>query len=529
MASTFGGIEISKRSLFSHQAALTTTGHNIANSNTRGYTRQTVNLVAARPLEAVGLMRSTIPGQSGQGVEFSSITRIRERFLDSQFYNENKSFGEWNVRKDTLEKLEAIMNEPTDTGIRQVIQNFWNAWQELSKQPDNLTARSIVKESAIAMSDAFNHTAKQLKDLSSDLTDNINVKVTEINSTIKQIAALNQEIYRVEGLGNNANDLRDQRDVLTDDLSKVINLTVVENPNGYNIRMGGIELVNGFEVSTTVTSAGMEEAYASKDLNNGEISGLIMSRDVFVKQYRDQLDTMVRSIVEGEIEVTIPAGSVIPAGTTLGDRTFDGTTVAERTLDEPLKTKVKGFNGLHSLGYVLGNGAVKAGGVFFQPGDGSSTLTAENFSVNPDIVNNVENIAASMRTYVDPADNTEKVVKGNNDMALIVAGLRLTKFDFDPDQTGNSVLNGGTLDEFFRAVVGQLGVQSQEATRQATNQKILVEQVESRRQSVSGVSLDEEMANMIKFQHAYNASARALTTQDEVLDKIINGMGRVGL
>ncbi|MDF2669747.1 MAG: flgK [Paenibacillus sp.] len=528
MGSTFGGIEISKRSLFSHQAALTTTGHNIANSDTRGYTRQVVNLTAARPMEAVAMARTTVPGQSGQGVEFTSITRIRERFLDQQFYNENKSFGEWSLRNNTLEKLEAIINEPTDTGIRQVITNFWNAWQELSKIPDNLTARSIVKESAVAMTDAFNHTAKQLADLRADLTDNINVKVTEVNSTLSQIAALNHEIYRIEGLGNDANDIRDQRDVLVDDLSKVINVSVVEAQNGYTISMGSLELVNGFEVSTEVSAQSMEQSFASRDLSSGEIFGMITSRDLYVKSYSDQLDSMARAFVQGDVKVTLPAGVVIPEGTVINGTTYSGS-VAARTLTTPLDTTVSGFNGLHSLGYTLTDGAPQNGGVFFQTKDGTGTITAGNIGVNPDVVNNVQKIAASMRTYMDPITNTEKLVVGNNDLALLAAGLQLQKFDFDPDQTGTAVLNGGTLDEFFRAVVGQLGVQAQEATRQALNQKIMVEQVESRRQSVSGVSLDEEMSNMIKFQHAYNAAARALTSQDEILDKIINGMGRVGL
>jgi flagellar hook-associated protein 1 FlgK len=100
--------------------------------------------------------------------------------------------------------------------------------------------------------------------------------------------------------------------------------------------------------------------------------------------------------------------------------------------------------------------------------------------------------------------------------------------NFSPGSTGQPILTDGTFDEFFRSFVAELGVQSQEATRQATNQQMLVDQVDSRRQAVSGVSLDEEMANMIKFQHAYNAAARALTTYDEMLDKVINGMGIVG-
>src|SRR5690606_8326439 len=112
---------------------------------------------------------------------------------------------------------------------------------------------------------------KQLDDLRADLTDNISVKVTEINSTIDQIASLNNEIYRIEGLGNDANDIRDQRDVLMDDLSKVINVTVVEGTNGYTVSMGDVELVNGFEVATTVTAQSLEQSYAAGDLSSGEV------------------------------------------------------------------------------------------------------------------------------------------------------------------------------------------------------------------------------------------------------------------
>src|SRR5690554_3444878 len=168
MRSTFGGLEIAKRSLFTHQASLQTTGHNIANANTVGYSRQVVNHVAAEPLEAIGMNRSTIPGQIGQSVEFDYIRRIRDGFLDQQYHNENKGLGEWTVRKDTLEKLEKIINEPSETGFRQVLDNYWNAWQELSKLPDNLETRSVLKESALALTDSFNHISKKMNDLDAD-------------------------------------------------------------------------------------------------------------------------------------------------------------------------------------------------------------------------------------------------------------------------------------------------------------------------------------------------------------------------
>jgi flagellar hook-associated protein 1 FlgK len=489
MRSTFGGLEIAKRSLFTHQTALTTTGHNIANANTKGYSRQLVNMVAAKPLENIGMMRSTIPGQQGQSVEVFSVTRMRESFLDKQFYNENKSLGQWTKRVDTLEKLESIINEPSETGMRQVLDNFWNSWQELSMAPDNLEARAIVKESSLALADGFNHAAKQLSDLKRDLTDNIDVKVTEVNTLLGQVATLNQEIYRIEGFGNNANDLRDQRDNLVDQLSSVINVTVVEEEQGYTVRMGELELVNGYESTpfTLALAAGNYAEDGTGNLDNGELFGLYYSRDKLVTEYQNQLDALVTT----------------------------------------LATNV---NAEHRKGYTLKHPVTMGGDVFtfaaVDPDDTDPPSFAERMRVSTTITDDVENIAASGRTYDD--NGITRVVRGNNEQALALAGLRNVKYSFDGGGIDKIILNGGTFDEFLRAVVGEMGVQTQEAQRQAINQQILVEQVDSRRASVSGVSLDEEMSNMIKFQHAYNAAARAMTTYDEMLEKVINGMGVVG-
>lgn len=518
------GVELSKRSLFTQQAALQTTAHNIANAETRGYSRQVVNMVASRPLEALGISRSTMPGQMGQGVEFDRITRIRERFLDDQFYNENKNLGDWSVRADTLEKLEKIINEPSDTGIRQVVQNFWNAWQELSKSPENLTARAVVKESALALTDAFNHTATKLNDLTSDLTSNIHIMANEINAIADGIARLNDEIYRIEGLGNNANDLRDQRDVLMDDLSRLVNVTRIEGDNGYTVMIGGIGLVDG-RTAATVDAEALTNAYQSGDLSSGEVYGTIHSRDVTVVKYREQLDQMVRTLVSGEVSVTLPAGTVVPEGVSLNGQTYSGS-VQQRTLAQDTAVTVQGINGLHQLGYALTE-PPQAAPPLFSLKPGASEFDAESIIVNPAIVDNVDLIASSIRT-TESGNGQEQVVKGNNGLALLMAGLKNVKFDFQSANAGDSLLQAGTLDEYFQALVGQVGVQSREAQRQTVNQMLLVEQVEMRRQSVSGVSPDEEMANMIRFQHAYNAAARAMTVFDEVLDKLINGTGVVG-
>jgi flagellar hook-associated protein 1 len=526
MTSTFSGIEIAKRSLFTQQTAQLTTGHNISNANTPGYTRQVVNMVASKPLEAPGLSKSTVPGQMGQGVEFDSIKRVRQSFLDDQFRNENKSLGDWEIQKDTMDKLQAIMNEPSNTGIRTTVANFWNAWQELSKTPENVTARTLVKENALAMTDQFNNVGKQLDNLSNDLTNNIDINVTQANSILSQVASLNKAITRIEGQGDNANDLRDQRDLLTDNLSKMMNISKAEDSSGYTLKMGNLTLVQGNAVSTTLTSAIMNTSNANGDLNSGSIHGMITSRDKSVANFKFQLDNMMNVIATGDMNVTLTKGTVIPDGTTLNGTLYTGN-ITNRTLSSDTTVTVKGINGLHQLGYSGVNGAVTSGIPFFTLKKGETTFNANSITVNPDIVNNPANISTSTRTYMD-TNGTEKVVTGNNDMSLMIADIQNQKINFDPNTTGKPILTNGTFDEFFNSMVGELGVQAQTATQQATNQKALVNQIDSNRQSVSGVSLDEEMANLIKYQQAYNAAGRMLTTFDQCLDKVINSMGLVG-
>jgi len=513
LRSTFHTLETSKRSLFTQQAAINTVGHNIANANTRGYSRQVVSMTAARPIEAYGLTRSTIPGQLGTGVEFTDIRRIRTSFLDDQYRNQNKLVGTYSIQADTLDKLEAIINEPSDSGIRTVLEQFWNAWSDLSKDPENVTGRKIVRESALALIDAFNSISRQLDDLSADLTTNIEVKATEINTIIGTIASLNTEIRRIEGLGDKANDLRDQRDLLVDDLSRIANVSVIESEAGYTISIGGMIVVDG-STATPVTAQALVGAYQNGDLDSGEIHGMIVSRDVYVADYRRQLDSLANTLANGEIQVTIPAGSYIPPS-------------VASTLNPPLTSPlanntvvtVKGINGLHQLGYTLEGGPADR---FFTTSDGSTTFTAGNLRLNSAIEDDVNKIATSMRLDAGGA-----VVRGNNTLALLMSELKDTRFTFDETSTGNGVTSA-TLGSYYNALVGEIGVIANRMKRNMLNSQMQLDQVDANRQSVSGVSLDEEMSDLIRFQHAYNAAARLMTSFDEILNKLINGTGVVG-
>lgn len=530
MASTFHSIETAKRSLFTHTAALGTTGHNIANANTEGYSRQTVKMVASRPMEAYGIHRSVTPGQLGTGVEFTSIERIREVFLDNQFRSENSLYGSWEVQADTLAKLEAIFNEPSDTGIRTVMDKFFASWSDLSKNPEDPTARKVVAQTAQAFTDALNYMSKQIDNLDADLNSNVALKGMEIQNHLATIADLNRSIVRIEGLGDNANDLRDQRDLITDKLSKIMNITATDGETGYTISLGGQALVEGDQVGATVDAAFLQNALTSGALNAGEVHGMLVSSNTIIANYRSQLNNLANTFANGEVEVTIPAGSKIPDNTTFNAE-VEVVTNGEVTtipagqpiplgavLNREATVKVAGHNGLHQLGYTA-DGTAAPGLPFFVAANGGDTITAGNITLNSMIAQDPSKIATSMRTTGTGAD--EKVIKGNNSLALLIANLNVSKFT---DVSGKE----GTISSFYSSTIGQLGIQAQEANRQADNAVFLVSQVETRRQSVSGVSLDEEMSNMIKFQHAYSAASRFMTTYDELLNKLINSTGVVG-
>lgn len=510
MRSTFHSLETAKRSLFTQQAAINTVGHNIANANTEGFSRQKVTMVASRPIEAYGMDRSLAPGQLGTGVEFTSITRIRNAFLDSQYREQSQGLGNLSIQTDTLSKLEQFVNEPSDTGIRTVLENFWNAWSDLSKDPQNVTGREILQETARGLTDTFNELSRQLTDLDADLTSNIEVKANEANSLLSIISSLNMEIRKIESIGDDANDLRDQRDLMTDKLSAIINITVTDTDQGYTISLGGNELVEAGDVNP-LTSLALETAYANGSLIGGEAYGMIVSRDVYVADFSQQLDTLANTLANGEFQVTLPKGTVKPGETTgiLADEVIT----------------VKGINGLHKLGYTLGN-PVEVGENFFTFKTGSTGITASSIQLNPNIAADSNKIATSLRTTTDTTGATT-VVKGNNGLALLMSELKGIKFSFDETAQGGGIAEA-TVGDFYSAVVGALGVQSQESSRLYQNTQAQLDQVDASRASVSGVSLDEEMSELIKYQYAYSASARFMTTFDQMLEKLINGTGVVG-
>ncbi|NOU58033.1 flagellar hook-associated protein FlgK [Brevibacillus borstelensis] len=515
MRSTFHGIEVSKRGLFAQQSALNTTGHNISNANTEGYTRQRANMQATMGLPYPGMFASIEPGLLGTGVNVTSLQRIREEFLDVQFRTENKHYGYWEARRDGLQKIEVIMNEPSETGLQKVMDELWKSWQDLSQNPESLSSRAVVRQRAIALAETFSALTTSLNELQRDLDNVVQTKVLDINSMAKQISNLNQQIGDLVPHGYRPNDLYDQRDLLLDKLSKMAEIKVTPGENGMvNVTIDGQPLVNGREQVTM--AAVKNEVTGFYDITLGE--------EPFTPRSGSLLGTF-----EARGIATVGAdGSVIKTGP-VPDMI--------KRLDTLATTLAAEVNKLHSTGMNLNDiekrktdpTAPLEGLPFFvdanDPAGKAPPTSAASMKVNPAILTSLNAIAAAKPEKNDTGEGTSFYGDGRN--ALDIAAIKFDMLALVIDGTGKQEMS--TLDDFYRYSIAQLGVDSQEAQRMEKNSEILTGQVDTQRQSVSGVSLDEEMSELVKYQHAYNASARVMTSMDEVLDKIINGMGRVGL
>lgn len=527
MYSTFHGLETSKRAVLTQNVALNTVGHNISNAATEGYSRQRVNLQSADPLYMPGFTRVNTPGQIGTGVEYSSITRVRDSYLDMQFRRENQELGKNTIINSTFESIQSIINEPSNTGVSAVMDKFWNSLEVLNRDPNLLSARVDLIGNAKNMSDTFNKIGLSLQTLEADINSNINIKLTHANNIINDIAALNDTIRKVEMLGDNANDFRDSRDVLVDELSKIVDVSYVEDAQGMiSVYSGGINVVNGAAV-VALTDASVP------NITSGEIRGYVQSLSE-IDKVRNQLNALVDTLVNGKIDVTMPNGyktsvnmvakndvQVTDEATGTVTTIAAGSTIpAGSKITSSVTFEVNGFNGLHKLGYTLDG---ETGLDFFSTSDGSATVTIDNLIVNPIVLNDTSKVAASGQYTGDPANVI--TTKGNSDVALALTSLRNAKFTYPNALTS---MSAGTTDDYFRAFVSEVGTNASVAKNNYNTSLDLSDGVDMRRQSTSGVSIDEELSDLIRFQHAYNAAARNMTVVDEMLDRVINNMGLVG-
>ena len=519
MRSTFLGFNIVKSGLFAAQRSLDITGHNISNVNTQGFSRQRLNQAQSTPMSLAGGK-----GMLGAGVDSLSITQFRNEFLDFKYRSEINTQGYWEVKRDGLRFIEAILNEPSDTGVTTVIDEMFSAFQELSKNPESLTTRALVRQRGIAFTNTVNHMYNQFEKMAKDLNFDVQTTVTSINGYAEQIAMLNDQIFRAELDGSHANDLRDRRNLLIDELSKIVNVDIVE------ISDINDQTVSGQAGSATTKKMvlqinGQPLVYHNR-ANKLDASGEVPSsfdNQVFMKQIKwangDILD--VKGL-KGELRglLDLRDGK---------DGNNKGIPYYINELNKFVTTFAKEINEIHMKSYGLngdfiagiGDATNGSGYLMFTAGKilsedmynagslESNRITAKNISISLDIDIDLNKIAASKTIDLLPGDGSQ---------ALAMSLLRHK----------SGMFQEGKPEDFIKSLISNLGVDTQEAIRMAANQQYLTEQINNQRESISGVSIDEEMSNMVRFQHAYNAAARMITTMDEMIDTIIHKIGLVG-
>lgn len=554
MGSTFFGFNIARSGLFVSQRALNVTAHNIANANTEGYSRQRLDTTASRPDVLPGSY-----GTLGTGVDSNAVKQIRDEFLDFKLRGESSLKGEWAQKEDVLGTIEAILNEPSDSGISTVMDQFYSALQELSKNPESLTTRALVRQRAIAFSKSMNQMSESLRKLQSDLDFELQAVTDEINGYAKQIASLNKTIYSLELEGGRANDLRDQRNLLVDKLSELTKIDYFEDSMGrFFVTMSGNPLVSHYNYDQLkLVERGPGEALHPDDAvklnditwasgstfiaNGGKLKGLLAMRDNItgddkgIPYYVDKLNEFADTLAS-ELNRIHATGYGLKGSTGISLFTQNGMSTADYedllmtggldggpgldvTADVKAGTLASNTEAenqriiLQNINKILENNPQYTGKSIRMLSNGQYLLTdrikASELSISSDVDASLDVIAASKSMAGLPGD-------GSNGLALASSRSNVYLYDW------------GSPDDFVKSLVSNLAVDTQEAIRGKENQEFLIAQVENKRQSIMGVSMDEEMSEMLKFQHSYNANARMITTIDGILDTVINRLGLVG-
>lgn len=468
MISTFFGIETARRGLQAHRRSMETTGHNIANANTPGYSRQEAVHTASDPYTVPALHRVITPGQLGSGVSVDQVRRIRNEYLDAQYRDNAANEGFWKAKLDVAQQTELIFPEPLGRGIQSVMLNFFNDWHELNNNPQDAGVKAAVRESGLELASLFRQTHSQLNHVRDSVAvageDDYVIKgrvydqVEQINAIVKEVQELNTAIERIKALGNQPNDLMDRRDVLLDKLSSYGELDIVEHREGtVSLKLFGKDLL------IADNEPADQQQLVKAKMVDGTVSIVFGKYDP-----------------AGEFVQTIDAGNPVQVdnlqtynGSLAGLQvSLDDVNRYIKKLDELAETLIDEVNTAHEATFFGGN-------------------LADGIVVDDAIIANLNAI--------------------NGEMALKVAQLRSTP-----------LIDGGTLEGFYQGLVSEVGAKTRTALDQLTNQMAIREQVESLRESAAGVSLDEELSRMIQYQYGFQASARMMAALDDMLDVIIN-------
>ncbi len=464
-------MSVGRRSMMNSQTGLHTVGHNIANKETEGYSRQRIE---TRANGAQGSGKRRI----GMGATAAAVRRINNPYLEKQLGQEKSELSTTKGRQQGLSRLEQVFNEQQVEGFNNSLGNFFNAWRELSTNPESMPRRTAVRASAETLVNDFHNMSSQLDEISADINSQMQISVNDINSMTSEIATLNQQIQEVELSGGWANDERDRRDLLLKKLGEEIDIQWAEGEDSavtVQTAKDAVLVVGGIANNLQAVSTPMREG---KDEGDFDI----------VFYHHDYAEPL---LLTDRIEGGRLGGLLSVRSGELNGVKHDIDNLAFTVSNEINQIHGKGFNAYNQTGVN-----------FFEPTQGAHNA-AEYLRMNSEIERDSARISAGR----DPNR------PGDNRVANEIAEL----------QYGKPIFGGTlTLDEFYKGIVGELGIKTQAANRQADVQGNIVNQLENLRESISGVSLDEEAAKMIEMQKHFDAAARLIRTADEILETVIN-------
>lgn len=469
MARIWSMMDVGKRSLANNQTALQTVTHNVANKSTEGYSRQRVDFQTNEP---TGEGRLRI----GMGAKPTVVSRTNNNFLEKQIEREGMNMGHMEGRATLLSRVEQVYNEQLNKGLNQYMTEFFNSLRELANNPESLASRTMVKESAGFLVKDFHRVNSQLSDIQTDADHRIQNMVAQVNQYSGEIAQLNERIQTVEVNGSPANDERDRRDLLVKKLGQLINIRYAEGQDGMLTVSAG---------NTAILVSG----YSHRDLTVASTSAREGKREGNIEIFYASTENgtpinVTTQLTGGQI------GGLLDVRDRVVNRLLDNMDHLAYTLsNEVNKAHVEGYNRYN-----------KTGQLFFTPQNGVVNAS-KLIGLNKDIAEDVGLIAAA----ASPS------APGDNRIANILSSLQYKK-----------TVNDSTMDDYYASVVGQVGIEANRANTAMQSQKDILSQLNNLRESISGVSLDEETTKMIEFQKNYEASARLIKTADEMMDTVLN-------
>lgn len=495
MSGLFSTFNTAVKGLNAQQTALSTSSNNISNANTEGYSRQRVELKEDITYEIAGV------GRMGTGVKIEDVVRTVDGLVDYQIRNENSTLNQYSAKSDVMSQLEAVFNEPSDSGVNASIGEMFNAWQQLSNNPESSGAKIVVVEKSMTLADNVNQMAAQLDQLKDDTVSNLEKNVFDVNSTVEQLKTVNDQIFNIAIKGESPNNLLDQRDLLMKQLSGLADCTGSFDKWGRaNVTLGGKDI--------TAKDAAYTLSTVSELADNGD--GTWTARIAAGGDTANMKEIQLSAADAGNILAGSPVyytegspGSIVPADITSGK--IGGNLSALDEIDARTADLNSFTTELARMANKAYNPEGTAGKDFFAFSD-ETNQNAMNFMVNQEIQEDESLVSTGAGS--SPA-------AGDGSKALAIANLR----------NSTDTASGATLEGSYSKIVTKVGVSTEHASNMVNTHEAVMEQLQSRRDSVSGVSIDEEVTNIIQYQRSFEANSRVINVLSEMLDTLINKTG----